>query len=296
MLSANPKGTEPLRLDEERREIEAGLIERSRLRDQFRLIVKTAVRPRDFRRAMLDHSPQVVHFSGHGGGEAGLVLEDETGQPKLVQAAALAELFKLYADSLHCVVLSACYSEVQARAIAKHIPYVIGMSGKIKDRAAIEFAVAFYDALGAGRDMEFAYKHGCVAIPMAGILQSDIPVLHQKSRANTTPVQTKPQKLQTMSSLTHNLTENQIRSLRWFIEEARSSRLQEEEISIVWTFDGNPIVGYQGTVPEIHKLTLEALEKDGCIVFEKRDREYKFALTRRAYEVIDFASAPASPT
>jgi hypothetical protein len=75
MLSANPKGTVPLRLDEERREIESGLIERSRLRDTFRLITKTAVRPRDFQRAMLDLNPQIVHFSGHGEAEPGLARE-----------------------------------------------------------------------------------------------------------------------------------------------------------------------------------------------------------------------------
>jgi len=180
ILSANPKGTSPLRLDEERREIETGLIERSRLRDNFRLVSKVAVRSRDVQRAMLDHTPQVVHFSGHGAGEQGLALEDETGNVKLVYADALAALFELFADSLQCVLLNACYSEVQAKAISQHIPYVIGMSDKIGDRAAIEFAVAFYDALGAGRDMEFAYKSACVAIKLAGIPQEHIPVLHPK--------------------------------------------------------------------------------------------------------------------
>jgi len=184
LLSANPRNTKALRLDEERREIETGLIERSRLRDQFRLITKVAVRPRDCQRAMLDHNPQVVHFSGHGSGEPGIALEDESGNLKLVDAAALAALFELYKDTLQCVVMNACYSEVQARAIVEHIPYAIGMSDKIKDRAAIEFAVAFYDALGAGRDVEFAYRNACVAIQMAGIPQSDIPVLHRKNVSN----------------------------------------------------------------------------------------------------------------
>jgi tetratricopeptide (TPR) repeat protein len=181
MLSANPTGTGPLRLDEERREIEAGLLERSRLREQFRLVTKVAVRPRDVQRAMLDHAPQVVHFSGHGHGEAGLALEDESGNVKLVSAAALAAFFQLHADRLQCVVLNACYSEVQAKAIAQHVPYVIGMNDQIGDRAAIEFAVAFYDALGAGRDVAFAYKNACVAIQMAGIPEAHIPILHSPS-------------------------------------------------------------------------------------------------------------------
>ncbi|NEZ54157.1 GUN4 domain-containing protein [Adonisia turfae] len=181
-LSANPKDTRLLRLNEERREIEAGLIERSRFREQFRLFSKVAVRPRDVQRAMLDYTPHVVHFSGHGSGQRGLVVEDEMGRSKLLDASALSALFELYADRLKCVLLNACYSTVQAEAISQHIPYVIGMSDQIGDRAAIEFAVAFYDALGAGRDVEFAYRNACVAIKMAGIPQADIPVLHQSSQ------------------------------------------------------------------------------------------------------------------
>jgi tetratricopeptide (TPR) repeat protein len=182
MLSANPKGTDPLRLDEERREVESGLMERSRFRDSFRLVTKTAVRPRDFQRAMLDLNPQIVHFSGHGGGEPGLVFENDEGKVKFVDGKALAGLFELFAD-LQCVVLNACYSEAQAEAIAQHIPYVIGMNAAIGDRAAIDFAVGFYDALGAGRDIEFAYSFARSAIQLAGIPEHLTPVLLQKPLA-----------------------------------------------------------------------------------------------------------------
>ena len=54
------------------------------------------------------------------------------------------------------------------------------MSQAIGDRAAIEFAVGFYDALGAGRTVEFAHKLGCSAIRMAGIAENLTPVLIQK--------------------------------------------------------------------------------------------------------------------
>ena len=157
ILAANPKDTSPLRLDEEVREIDNGL-RRAKHRDQFELLQKWAVRPRDIQRAMLNINPQIVHFSGHGTEEKGLVFEDETGQSKLVRGKALAALFKLFADKLECVVLNGCYSKKQAEEIAKYIPYVIGMKQAIVDRAAIEFAVGFYDALGAGRSVEFAYK------------------------------------------------------------------------------------------------------------------------------------------
>ena len=179
ILAANPKGTSRLRLDEEVREIEAGL-QRAQKRYQFILEQKWAVRPRDIQRALLDINPQIVHFSGHGAGEEGLVFEDETGGAKLVDGEALAGLFELFAEQVECVVLNGCYSQVQAEAIAQHIPYVIGMSQTIGDKAAIEFAVGFYDALGADRSVEFAHKLGCSAIRMAGIAENLTPVLIQK--------------------------------------------------------------------------------------------------------------------
>lgn len=116
IFAANPKSTTPLRLDEEVREVDAGL-QRAKHREQFVLDQKWAVRPRDIQRAMLDINPQIVHFSGHGTGDEGLVFEDETGQGKLVDGEALAGLFELFTDQVECVVLNGCYSEIQAEAL-----------------------------------------------------------------------------------------------------------------------------------------------------------------------------------
>ncbi len=176
LLSANPKDTTQLRVDEEMREIREGL-RRSKQRENFVIETALAVRYRDIRRAILDHEPNIVHFSGHGAGEEGLIFEDETGQSKLVEADALARLFELFADSIECVVLNACYSEVQAKAISEHIPYVVGMDKEIGDKAAIEFAVGFYDGLGAGKSVGFAYTLGCNSIEIAGIPEQLTPQL-----------------------------------------------------------------------------------------------------------------------
>jgi CHAT domain len=175
-LASNPKGTAPIRLNEELRDIEEGL-RRSQMRDHFELEQKLAVRPRDVQRAILDFKPNIIHFSGHGAGEEGLVFENEMGEPKLVSGEALASLFALFKDQIDCVVLNGCYSQVQALVIAQHINYVIGMNKAIGDKAAIEFAVGFYDALGAGKSIEFAYRLGCSAILMHGIQEHLTPVL-----------------------------------------------------------------------------------------------------------------------
>jgi tetratricopeptide (TPR) repeat protein len=180
ILSASPKGQYHLRLDEERRDIKEGL-KLSRCREQFQVVTEDAVRPRDIQRAMLNINPQIVHFCGHGAGDNGLVFEDETGQIKLVDGEALAELFSFFADDLKCVVLNACYSEIQANAIAQHIPYVIGMNQAVGDKAAIEFAVGFYDTLGAGKNIELAFKFGCNAIRLHGIAEHLTPVIKKKA-------------------------------------------------------------------------------------------------------------------
>ncbi len=191
ILAANPQDTSRLRLDQELRDIEEGL-RRAKHRDQFAFAQRLAVRPRDIQRAMLEETPQIVHFSGHGEGAEGLVFETETGQTQLVSGAALANLFALFADPtepnpIHCVVLNGCYSVVQAEAIAEHVPYVVGMTKAVGDTAAIEFAVGFYDALGAGRTVEFAYKLGCAAINLAGKPESATPVLINKQAPTTSP-------------------------------------------------------------------------------------------------------------
>jgi hypothetical protein len=180
LMAANPKGSQGLRLQEEEREIR----ERLRLAGYGKTPINStgATRPRDVQQAMLDFKPQIVHFSGHGIGEEGLVFEDVTGLQQLVGTAALANLFRLFSHRVECVVLNACYSRFQAEAIAKYIDYVIGMSQAIGDKAAIEFSVGFYSALGAGESIDFAYELGCNAIQFEGLSEHLTPVLYKKGK------------------------------------------------------------------------------------------------------------------
>ncbi len=193
ILAANPKQTVRLRLDEELRDIQFGL-QRSLNRDKFDLRYDLAVRPRDIRRAILDYRPNIIHFSGHGAGVQGLAFEDETGNEQLVTGEALAGLFGQFSNQVECVLLNACYSEVQADAIVQHINYVIGMNDQIQDNAAIEFVVGFYDALLAyipGYDsaspVEFAFDMGLNAIPLAGLPGELIPQLKKKQFNSPSP-------------------------------------------------------------------------------------------------------------
>lgn len=188
ILSANPKNTSQLRLDKEVREIDAGL-HRSKYREKFEIHQKWAVRFWDLRRALLDYKPQIVHFSGHGEKD-GLMVEGELELPVSISSKALSGLFELCSDHVECVILNACYSAAQADAINKHINYVIGMPGEIQDKAAIEFVVGFYDALGAGNTVEKAFKFGCNAIEQIcpDLPRNLIPRLIKGKRADTEPL------------------------------------------------------------------------------------------------------------
>jgi len=136
-----------------------------------------SVRPADISQALLDVQPQIVHFSGHGASTGALCFERHSGQTHLVEPRALAALFEQFANQVNCVLLNTCYSETQAKAIAKHIQYVIGMNQAVSDEAAIAFAIGFYQALGAGCTIREAYRLGCVQIGLQGLPEHLTPVL-----------------------------------------------------------------------------------------------------------------------
>lgn len=178
-LTAEPTDTARLRLQQELRDIEEQL-QRVSLRDRFDLKLQLSARPRDISQAILSFEPHIVHFSGHGETTGELCFENELGRTQPVTPEALAALFKLVATHVNCVVLNACYSDIQAEAIVQHISFVIGMKTAIGDQAAIAFAVGFYRALGAKRSPEEAYEFGCVEIQLQGIPEESTPVLRKR--------------------------------------------------------------------------------------------------------------------
>ena len=181
-LASNPNGkSEAWR---ELREIKNGL-ERSQYRDLFTLKSCIAINHRDVHRSLLNETPQIVHFAANGIEEDGLIFQDDAGNPQLVDGNALAGLFSLFADTVQCVILNGGFSTLQVNAIVQEIRYVIGMNQAIGGKSAIEFSAGFYDALGAGKDVEFAYNLGCKAIAMDGFPNDNLPKLFKhKSIAN----------------------------------------------------------------------------------------------------------------
>lgn len=163
ILASNPK--HDLNLAREIRDLK-GVVERSQ-RDQLEVEIALAVRPSDLHELLFRTEPQIVHFCGHGTGDAGLVFEDDLGKEQLVKTEALSDLFRLFAlRGVECVLLNACYSEVQANAIVQHVDTVIGIKQEIRDDAAIAFATGFYQALGFECSIAEAFEFGCNAIQL----------------------------------------------------------------------------------------------------------------------------------
>jgi len=185
IVSASPLTQDRLRLGAEFRDIRHAL-QRSRNREDWVIESNEAVTVDDLRRALLDFRPTVVHFSGHGGGLGGLCFEDADGNTNSTDAVPLAKLFHHFKDDLKCVVLNACYSEVQGDVIRQEIDYVVGMSAAVNDNSAAKFAVAFYDAVFAGTNFRTAFDLGCTALDLNNLPDADVPIFMTGSHLEPT--------------------------------------------------------------------------------------------------------------
>jgi hypothetical protein len=161
ILAANPR--KDLNLDREIRDLEC-VIKLSQDRADLQIINEPVLRVDDLRDMLFKHQPQIVHFCGNG--EMGLMFESAIGREQPVGSKALSNLFHPFADSVECVLLNACYSDIQADSIADHIDYVIGMNQAIHDHAAIAFSKGFYRALGHDCSVEEAFELGCNGIQL----------------------------------------------------------------------------------------------------------------------------------
>jgi len=178
IVFANPRGTSALRLGEEDRTIQE-CIRRSKNRDNLTLTIHHAATIDDVRRALLDDEYEIVHFSGHGTG-TGLALEDKAGQLFIPPQQALADLLAEFSPPIKCLLLNACYSMSQGEFTSLGVPYTIAMEGPVSDDAAILFAAAFYDSIGAGKDPEFSFRQGIYALRLASHPDALVPHLLKK--------------------------------------------------------------------------------------------------------------------
>ncbi len=159
-LSSDPKNATHLAIDQEIREIDQKMLT-TKFRDEFDIRSHWAVRTSDLQQLFLRYGPNIVQFSGHGTPTNEIVLQDERGLNCPVPNGALTQLFSHFNNTIKCVILNACYSQKQAKAIAAHVDCVIGMANTISDEDARIFSCSFFQAIGFGMDIKKSFDLAC---------------------------------------------------------------------------------------------------------------------------------------
>jgi len=175
-LAANPLDQQQLRLDEEVRAI-AEMIRKSQHRDAIKLESCWAVRPLDVLQAINEHSPRIIHFSGHGSDQDEIVFQDSSGQTKLVSLEAIVQTMAAASGDIGLVFFNTCYSRNQAEAVVQHVDTAIGMNTSIGDEAARVFAAQFYSAVGFGLSVKRAFEQAKAALMLENIPEENTPEL-----------------------------------------------------------------------------------------------------------------------
>ena len=175
-LAANPLDQQQLRLDEEARAI-ADMIRKTKHRDSVKLESYWAVRPMDILQALNEHTPAVVHFSGHGSDQDEIVFQNDHGNAKFVSKEAIVQTMMASSEGIRLVFFNTCYSRNQAEAVIEHVEAAIGMKTGIGDEAARVFASQFYSAIGFGLSVKKAFGQAKALIMMEGIPEEDTPEL-----------------------------------------------------------------------------------------------------------------------
>jgi hypothetical protein len=191
LMSANPDRRQPLRLDEERREIDRA-VTYAQASDRLAVRTADAVRLDDLQAELLRHRPAIAHFSGHGSASTGILLTDDLGHARPVPPDALTELFRILRDGLRCVVLNACFTDEQAWAIAAHVPCVVGMRSRVLDDAAIRFSAGFYQGIAHAQSIRGSFDLACNRLSLHGHTDADVPRLIAAPGAVDRPVIERP--------------------------------------------------------------------------------------------------------
>ena len=176
-----------LDLDFEAREIKEA-ITKSLNRDSIQFETRWAARTTDLFQAINETNPTIIHFSGHGSDDGGLVFQDNAGLPKVVKRETVIEMINASSDQVRLVVFNNCYSSAIADKVVEEVEAAIGMNTSIGDQAAIVFATQLYSSLGFGKNLEMAFKQAIIAIKLEGIDEAETPELFVNSSFNATDI------------------------------------------------------------------------------------------------------------
>lgn len=178
-LTANPDPGNPLRVDAEIRKVQEE-IRGSKFRENVTIEYRPAADLQSLINGLNDHSPQIVHFSGHGNEDDILADAGKVDKPssKPLSFELLARALAATDSPPKIVVLNSCKSSSAKKALLPEAEILITMKTSISDLAASVFAMRFYAAIAAGQSVKAAFEQGKLAVEAASINEADTPELH----------------------------------------------------------------------------------------------------------------------
>lgn len=156
ILDASPENKGRLRTDEEYKEIRAAM-RQGECREEFLFLEREGALTMSVFQRALRQRPHIVHFSGHGDKD-GIYLMKNDGHAVKLEDKEFIDLLAREPRLTELVILNACHSNSQAKAVSSLGILVLGTRNKIWDKAAITFSKGFYEALADGTGYEEAFK------------------------------------------------------------------------------------------------------------------------------------------
>lgn len=125
------------------------------------------------------YGPTVLHFSGHGGGQA-LVFDNEKAGGDggtVLDFDIIASVLGATRAKPKLLVLVACDTVAGAERFLDEVPVVIAMADSIGDAAACKFSAQFYRTLSAGETIANALTQAKLVLKAEGYADADLPTL-----------------------------------------------------------------------------------------------------------------------
>lgn len=139
-------------------------VDRLGLADRVEVIDRREVDAADLGADLLRHRPHILHFSGHGCAQDGIMLEGMGKETTTMDAGALRQMFEHLPVRPHLLVLNGCRSGAQAEALEEAVDSCIGHESHSDDRRSVEFADTLYLNLLQGRSVTQSFEQARSAV------------------------------------------------------------------------------------------------------------------------------------
>lgn len=177
-LLASPAETGAINVGMDYREAEAA-VQLSADREKLELKAFPAAHVGSLLDALNEYEPDVLHFSGHGGGQAILLDRQEvrTSGGLAVNFDVARSMIAATDKRPQLLVLAACQTVSGARVFLDVVPLVVAMSDNISDWAAAFFSRRFYGALVSGRSVGHAFEQAKAYLVAEQLQDAHLPTL-----------------------------------------------------------------------------------------------------------------------